>query len=383
MSRGRSIHPGGRPGQGTPSPVPHSSACPPSRHASPAGPALSLESTGWPLVDLWPETGEDYGQGSVFSSRAASGLKRLSGQRRPVSWTFGGCPLCEVRPGDPVPAQILPFLSPRDRQAGGHARWLSPVVAVLCHLFARGRPVPRASHAPVPSRSRKRALLLPLRRDSGGGHLPRGPATRQGAEGGPRPPAARSGCQPCSLRPAVGPRPSRVHTGLWPLAGPSCPLSVPGGRHLRPPAWQSPGPVLSRSEGQACAHWGARILTCRGGGGLRGGCAAPPPPLSRSSCLHLLIQWHLRCSSRERGVPSWDQGRRGTTRRALGGPGSPRCDSRVRVRGLGRAREGLRARGRAGAVRVPVTAEPCAAPATPPASQATGTIRADACRAPA
>lgn len=49
---------------------------------------------------------------------------------------------------------------------------------------------------------------------------------------------------------------------------------------------------------------------------------------------------------------------------AWGGPGRPALEAR------------------AGAVRVSVAADPRAAPATGPASQAAGTIRVDACRAP-
>lgn len=114
------------------------------------------------------------------------------------------------------------------------------------------------------------------------------------------------------------------------------------------------------------------------GRGVLGGPCRPSPAFATQ----LLIQWHVRCSSRERGVPSWDQGW-GGTRRAPNGPSSLWCDSKMRGRGLGRAREVLPAlEAQAGAVRVSVAADPRAAPATGPASQAAGTIRVDACRAP-
>lgn len=75
------------------------------------------------------------------------------------------------------------------------------------------------------------------------------------------------------------------------------------------------------------------------GRGVLGGPCRPSPAFATQ----LLIQWHVRCSSRERGVPSWDQGW-GGTRRAPNGPSSLWCDSKMRGRGLGRARE-ARARG--------------------------------------
>lgn len=134
----------------------HTPTCPPSHRASPAGPALSLEPAEWPLVAFWPEMGE-----GVFSSHAASRLKRLSGRRRPVSWTFHGCPHCEVRPADPVPMQILPFLSLRESQG-----WRTHVVAVArggCSLSPVCRGPARAegfTRTPVTSRSRKRTLPL-------------------------------------------------------------------------------------------------------------------------------------------------------------------------------------------------------------------------------
>lgn len=134
----------------------HTPACPPFPCASPAGPALSLQSPGWPLLDLWPEMRENSGRRGVFSSHAASGLKRLSGQHRPVSWTSDGCPHCKVRPAT-LALRRSCLSCPRGiARAGGHAGWPSPAVAVV----TRGRP---AVHAPVASRSRECALLRPLR----------------------------------------------------------------------------------------------------------------------------------------------------------------------------------------------------------------------------
>lgn len=67
------------------------------------------------------------------------------------------------------------------------------------------------------------------------------------------------------------------------------------------------------------------------GRGVLGGPCRPSPAFATQ----LLIQWHVRCSSRERGVPSWDQGW-GGTRRAPNGPSSLWCDSKMRGRAWGR-----------------------------------------------
>lgn len=161
-------------------------------------------------------------------------LKRLSGQRRPVSWTFGGCPLCEVRPGNPVPVQILPFLSPRDHQ-GGQTRTVA-VASGGCSLS----PVCQG-----PARAEGFTRTCPQQvSEEGAFTLPR----METQELGPCP-----GAQPHGREPKAGLGP--LWLGLAARLVPCAPLRVPGppvstlasGPSLDPPA-------LSVPVADTCGH---------------------------------------------------------------------------------------------------------------------------------
>lgn len=169
------------------------------------------------------------------------------------------------------PAFPVPAGSPgrADTQGGRRRRWLlSPGAG------------PLYTH-PSPAGLGSARFYAPSDETQGLGACPGAQPSRTQREAGLGPMGLRLARQPRALRPAEGPGPSRVHTGLWPLAGPSRLSVCPGGRHLWPPAWQSPGPVLSRGEGHACGTSVSPEPHLRVGG-CWGGRAAPPLPLPRS-----------------------------------------------------------------------------------------------------